>query len=72
MDLPPLEMSLHFNHYQNNWILPEESIISLQPSYFLLDIEAEANKEQETLNNTFLSMIIDEEQSGKVCHLIHG
>jgi hypothetical protein len=59
-----------FDHYQNNWILPEECIYSSQPSLFLLDMEKV--KKQEALDSTFLPVIVDEEQSDKVDHPIHG
>jgi hypothetical protein len=66
-----LETSPSFHHYQNNWILPEDSIFSSQPSLFLLDMENEVKK-QEVLNSTLLSVIIDEDQSDGICHPIHG
>ncbi len=34
-----------FDHYQNNWILPEESIVFSQPSLFLLDMNQEKKHE---------------------------
>jgi len=41
MDSPNLGSNLPFDLYQNNLILPEELIISSQPSLLLLDMENE-------------------------------
>jgi hypothetical protein len=41
MDSPLSDANSPLDHYQNNWILPEEFIVSSQPSLFLLDMEKE-------------------------------
>jgi hypothetical protein len=45
MDSPHFDSNSPFGSYQNNWILPEESILSSQPSLFLLDMEKEMKQE---------------------------
>lgn len=45
MDSPNFDSNSPFGSYQNNWILPEELIISSQPSLFLLDMEKEMKGE---------------------------
>jgi hypothetical protein len=45
MDSPLLDTNSPLDHYQNNWILPEESIVFSQPSLFLMDMETEKEKE---------------------------
>ncbi len=44
MDSPVSDANSPFAHYQNNWILPEESIVCSQPSLFLLDMDNEKNQ----------------------------
>lgn len=70
MDSPPFNADSPFDCHQNSWFLPEESIISSQPSLFLQDMEKEMK--QNALDSTFLSVIIDEEQSDEVFHPIHS
>ncbi len=45
MDSPHFDSNSPFGSYQNPWILPEESILSSQPSLFLLDMEKEMKQE---------------------------
>ena len=45
MNSPPSDANSPFAHYQNNWILPEESIVFSQPCLFLLDMEKEKKQE---------------------------
>jgi hypothetical protein len=45
MDSPLFDANSPFAHYQNNGILPDESIVSLQPSLFLLDMDKEKKQE---------------------------
>ncbi len=66
MDSPSSNASLPSDHYQNTWILPEESIIFSQPTLVLLDMEKEKKHEAD------VSVIIDDEQSDEVFHPIHG
>jgi hypothetical protein len=70
MDSPPFNADSPFDCHLNSWFLPEESIFSSQPSLFLQDMEKEMK--QNALDSTFLSVIIDEEQSDAVFHQIHS
>ncbi len=45
MDSPNFDSNSPFGSYQNNWILPEEFIISSQPSLFMLDMEKGKDRE---------------------------
>jgi hypothetical protein len=47
MDSPIFDANSPLDHYQNNWILPEDFIVSSQPSLFLLDMEKEKTQEIE-------------------------
>ena len=72
MDSPLSDANSPFAHYQNNWILPEESIVCSQPSLFLLDmgnkknqgLQKDANQVEKEAAEKIIKAVVSKKESG--------